>query len=83
MERWSSKVALVTGASAGIGAAIARSLVQHGMKVIGVSRNPEKIKVCSTLLRWLIYYSEQQFRSLLFKLWCVYGMHIIYIMLYL
>ena len=49
MERWNGKVALVTGASAGIGAAIARSLVQHGMKVIGVSRNPEKIKVYAAL----------------------------------
>ena len=47
MDRWVGKVALVTGASAGIGASIAKSLVQHGMKVIGVSRNPEKIQVVS------------------------------------
>ena len=45
MDRLVGKVALVTGASTGIGASIAKSLVQHGMKVIGVSRNPEKIQV--------------------------------------
>ena len=45
MDRWIGRVSLVTGASAGVGASIAKSLVQNGMKVIGVSRNPEKIQV--------------------------------------
>ena len=34
MDRWVGRVAVVTGASAGIGAAIATSLVRAGMKVI-------------------------------------------------
>ncbi|KAG2459025.1 DHR11 reductase, partial [Polypterus senegalus] len=44
MERWKGRVALVTGASVGIGAAIARALVQHGMKVVGCSRSVDKIE---------------------------------------
>ena len=45
MERWKGRVALVTGASVGIGAAIAKALVQHGMKVVGCARNVGQIEV--------------------------------------
>ena len=48
MERWVGRVALVTGASAGIGYELAERLVQHGMKVVGCARNIEKIQVLST-----------------------------------
>jgi NADP+-dependent farnesol dehydrogenase len=34
MDRWVRKVAVVTGASTGIGAAIADQLVSNGLKVI-------------------------------------------------
>uniref|UniRef100_A0A8B9GVL7 Dehydrogenase/reductase (SDR family) member 11a n=1 Tax=Astyanax mexicanus TaxID=7994 RepID=A0A8B9GVL7_ASTMX len=44
MERWKGRVALVTGASVGIGAAVARALVQQGMKVVGCARNVDKIE---------------------------------------
>lgn len=45
MDRWRGRVALVTGASVGIGAAIARELVRSGMKVVGCARDVDKIQV--------------------------------------
>ncbi|XP_029963494.1 dehydrogenase/reductase SDR family member 11-like [Salarias fasciatus] len=44
MERWRGRVALVTGASVGIGAAVSRELVRLGMKVMGCARDVEKIE---------------------------------------
>ena len=50
MERWAGRVALVTGASVGIGAAICRELVKHGMTVIGCARNDKQIEELSAEL---------------------------------
>ena len=44
MEKWIGRVAVVTGASSGIGLAMATALVEHGMKVIGAARNLERLK---------------------------------------
>ncbi|XP_015181312.1 PREDICTED: farnesol dehydrogenase-like isoform X1 [Polistes dominula] len=44
MERWSGKIAIVTGASSGIGLATAKALVQHDTVVIGFARRKNKME---------------------------------------
>ncbi|XP_070572622.1 dehydrogenase/reductase SDR family member 11-like isoform X4 [Ptychodera flava] len=51
MERWMNRVALVTGASVGIGKAISKALVEHGMIVYGCARDVDKIKSHSDELK--------------------------------
>ncbi|CAL7944506.1 unnamed protein product [Xylocopa violacea] len=44
MNRWIDKVAIVTGASSGIGVAISKALVLHGVKVVGLARRLDKLQ---------------------------------------
>ena len=60
MERWVGRVALVTGASVGIGEATCRKLVQHGLVVVGCARNIENVqKVEIIFIRAQSYINKQ------------------------
>ncbi len=51
MQRWSGRVALVTGAYSGIGGGVSSALVKHGMNVIGCGRNLEKLQEFAASLK--------------------------------
>lgn len=53
MERWSNRVAIVTGVSSGIGKAITVALLKSGMVVVGIARREDLLKVSACLKRTL------------------------------
>uniref|UniRef100_R4FMK7 Putative oxidoreductase n=1 Tax=Rhodnius prolixus TaxID=13249 RepID=R4FMK7_RHOPR len=44
MDRWKERVVVVTGASSGIGQAVARTLAEHGMKVAALARRLDRLQ---------------------------------------
>lgn len=45
MERWAGKVAVITGASSGIGLATAQAFVRKGLIVVGLARRKTTMEV--------------------------------------
>ena len=46
MERWKERIAIVTGASAGMGYELTKTLAELGVVVVGCARNTKSIEEC-------------------------------------
>lgn len=45
MDRWTGKIAVVSGASSGIGAAVSVDLAKAGLIVFGLARRVKRVEV--------------------------------------
>lgn len=55
MEKWIGKIAVVTGASAGIGASIAKELANIGIIVIGLARRVNRVEELNQNIKGVIH----------------------------
>ncbi|XP_017876985.1 farnesol dehydrogenase-like [Ceratina calcarata] len=51
MDQWRGKLAVVTGASSGIGAGIVAALLEHGVNVVGLARRLENMKALANRMK--------------------------------
>lgn len=51
MQNYVNKIAIVTGSSSGIGAALAKELAKRGCRVVGIARRMDKLQVHNTYIK--------------------------------
>lgn len=56
MDQWRGRNAVVTGAGSGIGAATTVELLRHGVNVIGLDVQTEKLEVSTFFLKFFFFY---------------------------
>lgn len=54
MKNLNNKIALLTGASSGIGAVIAKTLANEGVEIVGVARSEEGLNKTKKILKLLV-----------------------------
>ena len=71
MERWKGRVAIVTGASAGMGYELTKKLAELGVVVVGCARNTKSVEVSVNCVRVCVMYG----RAYVHMCMCMYCRH--------